>query len=267
MFQDNAFANMLPNAITLDSRGFAQNIPEGISEIKVDKRAPKAPTNFFAYNGRAYKYCGNMQSISDLGKEGVIGVLPCGDCVVVFTELKATFLRFHKSNPRAGYSTETNRVITDYYAANGCCLHCSGDTITLFGHHAEVFIPVRYSKCDLEQMQIVPKGDHLVLPENMSLEGNIQNFTCTSLGKTYNITLFDGTQITIDVNDLSPSAETRTRKRFYNVSFRKVAPRVCRIVYPIPLMPCSDEECRSYEEDFVLKFAPPERCVQKSARK
>lgn len=48
---------MLPKILIPDERRLPLDdvLPPGLKEIKVHKDAPTAPTNYFAYEGRAYK--------------------------------------------------------------------------------------------------------------------------------------------------------------------------------------------------------------------
>lgn len=146
-------------------------------------------------------------------------------------------------------------------------MFCTDDRLHIVSSVDEgASIPLRYTEAPLVKLQNLEVGEALLLPKDFYIEGNVYNFTCPT-GSVYNISLLDGTSITIEkiVNITAYSYRGYTVS--YTVTFGKAELNASRIVHPIPLLPCPDAECDSYSVESILKFSPPEHAVKKSARK
>lgn len=259
---------MLPKILIPHESGLPLDdvLPPGLQEIQVHKDAPRAPTNFFAYEGKAYMYCEKSKTIYVLNERNVLGVLACGKSVAIFTEgqvvLQGDFSSgYGRSLPQ--YSRVIKRKITDYYVSSDCCMSCADGRLEIISMQEDISIPLRYTEDPLVQVQNLKLGEELLLPKDLFIEGHIHDFARMSYS-LYNITLLDGIRISINVR-VSPLGEDHTTS--YIVTFSKVEPHALRIVHPIPLLPCSDAEWDSYSVEGVIKFSPPEHARKKSARK
>lgn len=259
---------MLPKILIPHERGLPIDdvLPPGLSRIEVHKDAPIACTNFFAYEKKAYIYYEKEKAIFPLYPRDVIGVLSCGKSVAVFTQEEIIQMGEFVHGATPNRYKVGKRKITEYYAATDCCLSFVKGKISIISMQEDVLIPVKHTDESLIDAQCLKEGEALLLPKYMSLEGNIYNFSRpTSL--LFLITLLDGTRISISAEASLSGEADNDLIYFYRVTISNVTLRAFHIVHPIPLLPCSEEECNSYLKEGTLKFCPPERNSKKSARK